>query len=603
MAVRGGLDAKYNAVLQALQQGDGARAEALLLPLIKKFPNADGLLDALGSAQWLQNRPDEAIKTWLDAHYREPRSATIAVNLAEALIHRGKNEQAERVVRRALQSQQGNTSLLSILGRILLATNRPFEAVEAHAAAARRDSKNPLLWRAVLHAAEQAGDDVAAREAGETLMVISPTPHVARSLVGSHCRLGRADLAAEVLVNASQRWPSDPTVDAARADFTLAAGETGDAMTALERAARAYPACAVIHAELLSDTARLELLATRRETRHAAEKAHARLLVRSGRVGDGLRAALNANTAFAPDLKIDSGPWLESYKIIAAAAGAMAGRRRQIGGAVRPVLLLGWPRCGSTLAARLLFDQGLSSAGETMAARKHARRFKTPPSWPTATDAALADFAEAYGLDLLDAAGMPDLSSGPRWIIDRTLWNIEFLPLLLAAPLGARTVLVEREWRATALSILTQDPPVKRPHDLSLTALGTALAAYTFLADRMDAAGLIDHRLRLTTLQDTPTAAIKPIVEALDPPPLQSNASRANAPQARFLAPPALLGQAHRPPTRSRPIRPDDVDGLLRPVRDAFAAAASILGIPVGRLDRWGTTPDATGGDERPEDG
>ncbi|MEM7651775.1 MAG: tetratricopeptide repeat protein [Pseudomonadota bacterium] len=203
----GGLDKKYQEILETLQRGDGVTAEKLLVPLIKRFPQADGLKEALGHAQWLQGRRNAAVKTWREAHYEEPRNAVITSHLVQALMEIKDYDQAERIIRRTLSHQPGHSALQAQLARILEARAQPFDAVEAYLAAAQRDSKNPKLWMAVLQAALQAQDYPNARTAGETLFSISPTPGATRGLIDAYRHLGRPDLAAEVLATCLSRWP------------------------------------------------------------------------------------------------------------------------------------------------------------------------------------------------------------------------------------------------------------------------------------------------------------------------------------------------------------------------------------------------------------
>jgi len=385
-------------------------------------------------------------------------------------------------------------------------------------------------------------------------------------------------------------------------EWRLAAGPLAEATSAFRRpeatdSTGALPAASVWVATLNKDQSRLQALSSDPQKRFQARKAQAQMMVRGGRMADGLRQALAANTEFAPDLQIDSAPWIEAYIEIARTMAAMAPRRRRDGGLVRPLLILGLPRSGSTLLSKLLFDRGLHYAGDTVAARKHARRFKQPNAWPTITAEALQDFGEAYGVELHDYAGEPTLERGPQWIIDKTPWNLEFLPILTSAPLGARTILLERDWRSTAISMLIQAAEVNRPHDISLAALGTAMATYIYLADQADQLGLIDLRLTLSDLVQRPAKIADEIQGALGPRP------QAPAGARTFLANPRLMGYAHSPPEPGAlsPEKLDDgsVDQMLAPLRDAFVTAAQKLGMSPQRLDSWGHAAAQTGDNNR----
>jgi Flp pilus assembly protein TadD len=126
--------------LMALEKGDAARAEAMLLKALDpKKPNWR-ILNGLGASQAALGRPAEGILYLRKAHELQPSNASVMNNLALALILDRKVEEGERLLRKAATAASGQPRIKQNLALALSLKGEHQEAVKIASNAAMTEA-------------------------------------------------------------------------------------------------------------------------------------------------------------------------------------------------------------------------------------------------------------------------------------------------------------------------------------------------------------------------------------------------------------------------------------------------------------------------------
>src|SRR5690606_35686864 len=162
-----GAEASYAAELAALLQrsGKGPQAIALLEDALGAgLQDPASLRFALGLALIREGREQEALSVVRALHRSLPDHPPTLNLLSYALAQTGRElEEAERLLRRALELRPGTGAYLDSLGYLLLRTGRVAEAREALEEAARREPFEPVILDHLGDALRELGEQQQAR--------------------------------------------------------------------------------------------------------------------------------------------------------------------------------------------------------------------------------------------------------------------------------------------------------------------------------------------------------------------------------------------------------------------------------------------------------
>jgi choline-sulfatase len=154
----------------------------------------------------------------------------------------GRNDEAVRIARRALEADRGNAFARLVLGRGLLATGQPRDAIEALRAylAAVPGSADAHHWIALAHLRLDDRERALAEE--EAAIALDPRHTAALSLrAGLMFSAGRKDQGVQSLAAAVAADPMNLSLRAALADLLADAGRAADAEAEYRRVLDARP--------------------------------------------------------------------------------------------------------------------------------------------------------------------------------------------------------------------------------------------------------------------------------------------------------------------------------------------------------------------------
>ncbi len=172
-----------NRGIEALRQGDLARAHGLLERATKLDPSLPDLLSNLGIAKWRQGDRDGALAVFrrgleLDAH----RPALLH-NIAALFIEQGRRNEA-RAALAAANTREASPYLSVVQGDLELAGGSPKAALRAYR---RANRESPQLVEALIgiaRAERALGNEGAARRALQKALKLRPEESEIRSLLG-----------------------------------------------------------------------------------------------------------------------------------------------------------------------------------------------------------------------------------------------------------------------------------------------------------------------------------------------------------------------------------------------------------------------------------
>jgi tetratricopeptide (TPR) repeat protein len=196
------------------------------------------------------------------AHRREPEDVSIAVELALALeqnepsgdaglahldaavllTHEGDYARAEEHFRRSLAMLPQSAGATVGLAQVLLAQDRPGEAIKVIQESAERYPRTPEIVAIWSQALAQAGDmDAAIEAARQGIVNFGETRPLTDTLVRLLLTAGLADQAAGLVQRALQEDPGDPEMLLAQADVLLGQGNALEAVATLQPLVAEFP--------------------------------------------------------------------------------------------------------------------------------------------------------------------------------------------------------------------------------------------------------------------------------------------------------------------------------------------------------------------------
>lgn len=231
---RSHLDAALQRLVQLLQQGDSAEAEAYAAEARREFPVASELVRLHGIALLQLGRRREALVALNRAGELAPDSVEVQCNLASLALEDDNPDAAIERLRATLRRAPGHPAVLYGLGNALMAAARYTQAREAFAMATHGAPEHPGL-RLNLAAAElELGNPAQAHAHVQEALQLAPSLGAAHALLGHVLQAqGQAEQAASAYLQAEQLAPQHP-------HHAFQAGLMLDSSNQLDAAAQAY---------------------------------------------------------------------------------------------------------------------------------------------------------------------------------------------------------------------------------------------------------------------------------------------------------------------------------------------------------------------------
>lgn len=153
--------------LASEDQATTARVEAIVEKALERHQRPLSLLLVLGDAYGIQGRIQESEKIYREVLQRDPRNVIALNNLGAMLALQGANlEEAEKMVRTAIDAAGPAGNLLDSYAIVLIARNKPTEALKVLAEAIE-DQPIPILFLRQAQAYRALGQSEAANKAFE----------------------------------------------------------------------------------------------------------------------------------------------------------------------------------------------------------------------------------------------------------------------------------------------------------------------------------------------------------------------------------------------------------------------------------------------------
>jgi tetratricopeptide (TPR) repeat protein len=419
--------------------------------------------NALSQARALrkQGQVAQAAQAYLAAIQAQPKAARLHGELAECLFLLGRLEDAELVLRKALELKPGDGEARVNLSMVLARAGRAPEALAEMREAVRREPRaapyRSRLARMLLHAGDVEEAETHAREAVRRLPKDPQGWHV---LAGILQHTERAEEAEDAMTTALSLAPNDPEILSLAADILLNLGR----MTEAEDRARAALARKPGHVGALAVLAKVKTFTPGDQDWPAIEMA----LKTVDRLGPNDAVALRFAAAKALEDQGDMDAAFAQLKegnrlkgrtlsddlppVEAHVAAMMAWDRSRLdtptqGGVEsadsRPVFVVGMPRSGTTLLEQILASHAaIHGAGEILLLDRAIQ------------DAGLAAYAldsTVLTPDALRAAGeaylrgLRALAPEAERIVNKTPGNWLHLGLIALALPGARILHCRRD--------------------------------------------------------------------------------------------------------------------------------------------------------------
>lgn len=154
----------YALVSNYVRAGDFEKAVSLLNELLARNPaNAEALV-MLGSVRMVQNRPDEALRSFKSATEAQPNNIAAWRALADFHARQKNFQDAERAVRAGLEVQPGNTSLKLQLAGLLEATGGDDAAIGLYEAILEQQPESLVVVNNLAALLAESRSDKASRD-------------------------------------------------------------------------------------------------------------------------------------------------------------------------------------------------------------------------------------------------------------------------------------------------------------------------------------------------------------------------------------------------------------------------------------------------------
>jgi len=218
----------------ALQSGDFAHAERTFAKLVKQDPSGKNL-GYLAVSEARAGDLTQAITHFQQAIEHGNNTAKVHYNLGLAFLQEHQRAAAIREFRAARAKDPDFQAAQRALALALLDEGQPVEAIPYLEKERARSPKDPEVWVNLVHAQFAAGHtNEALRRASEAAETIPNNVQLV-VLLGDLClRYQQPQKARYLLENASEMEPDDSSVKLMLAKASLAAGESVEALAALQ---------------------------------------------------------------------------------------------------------------------------------------------------------------------------------------------------------------------------------------------------------------------------------------------------------------------------------------------------------------------------------
>ena len=481
--------------LQALDRHEAAAASYARAVALR--PNFAEAHNNLGNALQALGRFEEAAAALRQAIAMAPHLAQAHNNLGVVLQALQRHAEAIGHHERSLALQPGNAEALNNLGNALRALDRHQEALSRFRAALaiRPDYAEALYNRGIaLQALKREREAIAPYEAA---LALRPDYVEAHNNLGNvFLELGQLEAAGAHYDKALALKPDFPEALANRGTVLRGLGRIDEARAAFARAARLAPRTTRTYLDLVDcrrmlpddpHLAVMEALAgdaslddeARIFLGFALGKAYEDL----GRHADSFRALAAANAGKRRTMDYDEAATTGELQRIAAAftPALLARGRGRGGGQPSPIFIVGMPRSGSTLVARILASHpAVHDGGELIELPQAvAALCDGGAGFPAAVGALsegdLGRFADSY------LGPVRALAPRARRIVDKMPSNFRFVGLIRLALPGAHIIHTRRNPVDTCISCFSKLFTAGQPFAYDLGELGRYYRAYAAL--------------------------------------------------------------------------------------------------------------------------
>jgi len=195
------------------QQGDVRAAIDVLQPAVDTTPDS-AAYESLGWWYWELGELDAAQASFEQSIALDPRGAFSSYGgLASLLVERGEPDQAEQLMRRAIDDFADEPQIFAEYGRFLMDTERPAEAIEYYARATELEPDNGYRYVELASAHTAEGDQQPALDALQRgTELAGDDPWLYEALGWGYADLRRCDLAVDLF---AQALALDPSIESA----------------------------------------------------------------------------------------------------------------------------------------------------------------------------------------------------------------------------------------------------------------------------------------------------------------------------------------------------------------------------------------------------
>ncbi|MEP6505009.1 MAG: tetratricopeptide repeat protein, partial [Betaproteobacteria bacterium] len=249
----GQFDATHLLGVIALQRGDLAGAEKLIVQALTVKPRDPAALNNLGTALLRARRLDEARELFERAAKAQPAFVDAQCNLGSVLRQLGRVAESVAPLKRAFAGNPKSAEIADLLGASLIDTGDGRAAAAVFEASAKARPRDAQAWLHLAIASNIAGNGKRALEAANQALALVPDDAKTLGARGQALAgLGDAKAAREAFAAGARAAPRDA---AAQHNFGVFLREQGDFDAAIERlrsAVQLDPALTPAHEALVS---------------------------------------------------------------------------------------------------------------------------------------------------------------------------------------------------------------------------------------------------------------------------------------------------------------------------------------------------------------